>query len=216
MSEAVQAASLSPAQDAPGGVSDSLEFARVDNVIGDELAQIPGLDEIIQDAVSRAKEISEALAALTAAVDLDSAAESANAGKASGTPLDAAKVKAAVSQLGDAADLDTIVGKIERVLGDPDNQAKLRELAGGAGLSGGVEEARGGLKSITPYTVGISQKIRGVIASIKNHEAVAGSESAKAALEEADAELTEILDALGKDINRLVEVVDSAVGATFA
>jgi hypothetical protein len=194
----------------------ALAHARVDQTIGSELGQLPGLDVIVRDLVTHATDVGEAVGLLASAVDLNSVTASAQAGQFSASPFDDAALKTAVSKLGTALAIGPLIDKFEKLVTDPANQAKLKKMAGDRGLTGGVDDARGALKSITPNTVAVSGTIRGLIGKLQSHQAVANSPATKASLAQIETDLNNLLNDFGNNVTRLVTVIDTGIGATFS
>jgi hypothetical protein len=208
-------ANLNHAHEPAAHIKSALGFARVDKVIAPHLAKVPGLDAIVKDLVTHATAVGDAVQALGSAVNLDTSGAAVEARHLTTTPFNDTAIKSAIAKLRTALAVGPLIDKFDHLFTDPASQKGLKTLAEEKGVSGGVEDARGALKSINPGTIAVASHIRGLIATIQTHEAIANSPATKQSLVEIETELTAVLDTFSTDVLRLVAVFDKGIGATF-
>lgn len=200
-----------------GGVAPAVQAAvsqaHVD--IPAELSAIPGADDIVKDIIARVTEATQAVGSIIASVDVNAAAEAVQSGTASASTINDAALKAAIAKLGTALAAGPLLDKVEKIVSDKDLQVRAKNAFAARGLTTGADDARGALKSIAANTIDPAH-IRGVIASIEHQQQLVNSPAAKATLIAAVNDLQAILDAFIKDTLRLLQIIDTTMGATFS
>lgn len=201
----------------------ALDFARVDDMVGDQLQNLPGLKEIVPQLVEAAQTISEAAGDAASSIDLAvavSTAKAADSGAPTGSspPFDPHVLQAAIARLGSALEVGPLIDKIEAFLNDPANQAMVRKAVEDKGMKAEEldrEGLRGALQSISPDTIPVYGQIRAMMANIHDHEALADSPDVKAALVQADADLERIYEKATQQIFRLMKVIHAGIDSTL-
>jgi hypothetical protein len=190
----------------------SLSTAHVD--IPQELKVIPGVEDILKEIISRVSQATEAVGAIIGSIDPAGAAQAVQNGSASATTINDAALKAATSKLGTALTVGPLLDKIEKILGDKGLQAQAKQGFAARGLTGGTDDVRGALRSITANSIDPAH-IRGVIASVEHQQQLVNSPAAKATLLSAVNDLHTILYNFTRDATRLVQIIDTTIGSTF-
>ncbi len=190
----------------------TLSTAHVD--IPQEIKAIPGAEDILKEIISRVTAATEAVGAIIGSIDPTAAAQAVQSGSASATTINDAALKAAIGKLGTAFTVGQLLDKVEKILSDKGLQAQAKQGFTARGLVGGTDDVRGALKSITANSIDPAH-IRGVIASIEHQQQLVNSPAAKASLLAAVNDLHTILYNFTRDATRLVQIIDTTIGATF-
>src|ERR1700720_2650728 len=145
----------------------AVSTAQVD--IPNELRVIPGAEDILKDIIARVTQATEAVGAIIGSIETSAPAQAVQSGSASASTINDAALKAAIAKLGTAFAVGPLLDRIEQILSDKGLQTRAKQAFASRGLTGGTEDVRGALKSITANTIDPAQ-IRGVIASIEHQE----------------------------------------------